>query len=137
MDQSTGRAGSAVERAASWKAEGDDWTRVLVWRRDKHRRPHCDLNLGHNFSQCHCICSFSDTVTAQTDNTKYVEDSNELTLLCAEGSGRGLIKVRPFYFLDGLKTFTKNLTPNNLCAGRSSNWAPQQQKSNFSMLNNC
>ena len=110
----------------------------MGWRRrDKHRRPHCDLHLGHNSRQCHWICLFIDTVTAQTDNTIYLADSNDLTGLCEEGGGRGLIKARPLYFLGKRKTFTQTLTPNILRVCRSSNWAPQQQKSSFSRLNSC
>jgi hypothetical protein len=50
--------------------------------------------------QYQSLCLFNDTVTVQTNNKIYLADGNELTGLCAEGSGRGLNKILSVHFLE-------------------------------------
>jgi hypothetical protein len=52
------------------------------------------MNVGHTVPVSTTPSVYLATMsTAQTNTTKYLADSDELTGLCSEGSGRGLIKT--------------------------------------------
>jgi hypothetical protein len=91
--------GQLQSRTAWGKAEshcvGREWAPLGKWRRrDKAQHPYCDMNLGHTVPVSTIASVYLATLsTAQTNKTIHLADSNELTRLCSEGSGRGLIKI--------------------------------------------